>query len=352
MLNKRRLLPIAALLVLLLLVAWMAGLFTEKVAPGINNDRSLSPPRLFRVNSRKVALAEPVPASVAAKFATSISSRTLARITKIHVRAGDSVSQGQLLVELEQSDLLARAQQAREQIRGVTARLTEAEKNLDRMQRLQDQGIIPLAELDKALANRNALQAELAAAKQALEQVQSAVSYTEIRSPIDGRVVDRFAEPGDTAAPGATLLSIYNPLSLRIEAQVRERLALSLEVGQTLQVEIPSKGIEISAVVEERVPAAEPGSRTFLVKCRLQQQNDLLPGMYARLLVPLGEQAQILVPADRVVSVGQLNVVWVWYDGRANRRFVRVGERNGDSVRVISGLDEGDQLMLPPFVSS
>lgn len=149
------------------------------------------------------------------------------------------------------------------------------------------------------------------------------------------------------AQPGTKLLALYNPLSLRVEAQVREHLALGLEVGQRLQVEIPSLEKIVDAVIEERVPAADPGSRSFLVKVGVAFDKNMLPGMYARLLVPAGVEKQMLVPADRVVNVGQLDLVWVYQDGRSYRKFVRIGRVvQGDQIEIVSGLVEGD-LVLP-----
>jgi hypothetical protein len=73
----------------------------------------------------------------------------------------------------------------------------------------------------------------------------------------------------------------------------------------------------------------------------------MLPGMYARLLVPAGVEKQMLVPADRVVNVGQLDLVWVYQDGRSYRKFVRIGRVvQGDQIEIVSGLVEGD-LVLP-----
>lgn len=346
--RQRFVIPILAIAALLLMVAWMAGLFSQKVAPGLNQVAMPSPNDLLEVQYQAVTVLEAAPASVEAKFSTLISSRILARITQIHVRAGDYVEKGQLLVELEKSDLLAKSRQAAEQINAVSARLAEAEKNLTRVRQLRQQGIMPVAELDRAKANTEALRAELAAAKQTLEEAQAAVAYTEIRSPIDGRIVDRFAEQGATAYPGNKLLSLYNPNSLRVEVQVREQLALSIEIGQTVAVEIPSLGKRLNAIVEERVPAAEPGSRSFLLKARIEQDPALLPGMYARVLIPTGTEQRLLLPSDRVVQVGQLNLIWVWQDGQAYRRFVRTGKTDSNGMtHILSGLEPGDQVAMP-----
>jgi RND family efflux transporter MFP subunit len=346
---KKLWLPLLAIIVLLLMVAVMAGYFSDRIEPGLADSPAVQGADAVPVLRERAEVTEPVPASVEAKEATIISSRLLARITAIHVRAGDYVEQGQLLIELEKTDLIARAQQASERVRSVEARLTEAQQNLARAEELHQRGLIAVAQRDKARADAASLEADLSSARQALEEAQAAVGFSEIRSPIAGRVVDRFAEPGDTASPGTKLLSLYNPFSLWVEARVREQLALVLEKGREVNVEVPALERSYSAQIEEIVPAADPGSRSFLVKAVLPSEKQLLPGMYARLHVPAGERERLLIPADRVASVGQLDVVWVATPEGVVRRFVRLGPVMSDGrVEVISGLSEGDQVLPRP----
>lgn len=345
---KHGLIPLAAVAALLLIIAWMAGAFREKIAPGTTAPDAVRAADAIAVVRQDIQMTEAVPASIGARQATTISSRILARITRITVRAGDNVSKGQLLLELERSDLESRLQQANERVRAASARLREARQNLDRAKQLQEQNLVADAVLDEARANHDALTAELASARQAVREAEVAISFTEIRSPIDGRVVERFAEPGDTASPGAKLLALYNPTSLRIEAAVRESLALPLNLGQELEVEIPALQSRLQARIEELVPAADPGSRSFTVKARIEYSGQILPGMYARMLVPAGTQSLLLVPRDRVVKYGQLNIVWVKNDGYVDRRFIRTGrEVDPDLLEVISGLEEQERILLP-----
>lgn len=344
---KKLLLPLGAIAVLLLMVAYMAGYFRDRIEPGTQAIATIDVSAAVPVLLVSGPIFEPVPASVEAKEATVISSRLLARITSVKVRAGDYVEAGQLLLELEKGDLQARAQQAREQVRSVEARLTEAKQNLKRAEELHERGLIAVADRDAARADAASMAADLSSARQALEEAETAVGFSEIRSPIAGRVVERFAEPGDTASPGAILLSLYNPFSLWVEARVREQLAISLEKGAEVQVEIPAVNQRYKAKVAEIVPAADPGSRTFMVKTVLPSGPSLLPGMYARLLVPAGEQARALIPQARVARVGQLDVVWVVEDGRVLRRFVRLGQSSDDGmVEVLSGLGK-DAMVMP-----
>lgn len=345
---KKLAMPLGAMVFLLLAVAWLAGAFDRKIAPGLSDATTAAPADMFTVSHTQLQIFEAVPASVEAKQATLISSRIMARIDAIKVRAGDRVKQGDLLLVLEQSDLQSKVRQAQEQIKAINARLTEARQSLARAQQLQTQGLLAAADLDRARANADALSAELGGAEQGLNEAQTALTYAQIRAPIDGLVVDRFAEPGDTATPGTHLLSLYNPNSLRVEAQVREQLALALKAEQPLSVELPSLHTRLQATLEERVPAADPGSRSFLVKARLLDAHQLEPGMYARLQVPAGYQNTLMIPRRYLVHYGQLDLVWVWIDGQAYRRFVKPGREQEEFIEVLSGLAEGDQLVLPP----
>jgi len=343
---RKWLLPIFAVIVLLLIIAWMAGSFRTRIEPGLQTLESAVVEEPFAVIRKEVQVTEPVPATIGARQATTISSRTLARITNMAVRAGDTVVRGQLLLELERSDLESRRDQAREQVRAADARLIEAKQGLERAEQLHRQKLASEALLDEARSRHDALNAELATARQAVQEADIAIGFTMIRSPIDGRVVERFAEPGDTASPGDKLLTLYNPMSLRIEAAVRESLALPLTLGQELEVEIPSLNKSLPSQIEELVPAADPGSRSFMVKARLDYDERLLPGMYARMLVPASRESLILIPLDYVSQYGQLDIVWVQSNGETKRRFIRTGrEMEPGLMAVLSGLEEGELVV-------
>lgn len=345
----RWLMPLAAVIGLLLVIAWMAGAFSQKIEPGtleIGQQATSGEPHT--VATIEVDVTEPVPAVVGAREATTISSRTLARITELLVRAGDTVEKGQVLIRLEQSDLESRLAQARQNETALKARLTEAKQSLERASQLYERDLVAAAMLDEARANHDALQAQLASAQQSAREAEVSLQFAEIRSPIDGRVVERFAEPGDTASPGTPLVSLYNPASIRIEAAVRESLSLPLSLGQKILVEIPALKQTRTGWIEERVPAANPGSRSFTVKLRVDDAAGLMPGMYARMLVPVGTEEWVVVPEELVVPFGQLDVTWVVSNGQLDRRFVRLGRKIEPRLReVLSGLEPGDQLSLP-----
>ena len=98
--------------------------------------------------------------------------------------------------------------------------------------------------------------------------------------------------------------------------------------------------------IEEIVPAASTGSRSFLIKARITLNENLLPGMYARMLIPAGKQTKLNIPVDKIAHVGQLAFVLVKVGSNIERRYVRLGKSNKNNMlSVISGLKEGDALI-------
>jgi RND family efflux transporter MFP subunit len=346
---KKILLALLALTGLLLLIAVMAGLFNDRIEPAT----AVVPGADDEGGHRAALIREPVfelvPASVEARETTVVASRLLARVEAVRVRPGDYVEAREILAELQSDELEARVGQAEQGVRSIAARLDEVRQTLTRTKELHARQLVSDAQLDTARANARTLEADLAAARQRLAEATTSMDYAQIRSPIDGRVVERFAEPGDTVSPGQRILSLYNPFSLRVEAWIRESLALGLSEGQMLTLFIPALERELTARIEEIVPAADPGSRSFRVKVILGSEPGLLPGMYARIRVPAGERQLILVPEQYLARVGQLTVAWVQADAGPLRRFLRVGDERRDGlVQVTAGLEPGDRLLMPP----
>lgn len=347
-------------------VVWLSGGFGPRIAP-----RELPPagPELGAAqraagpgraeSSGKVATVERVSeplsewesGTVASARRTAIASRVMARIDQIPVRAGSEVKEGDVVVVLDSRDLEARVKEAEQQLEASRARLSLARTDKNRMQQLFNQGVTPRARLDQAVSALRVARADVDRLDQNLAAARTNLSYATIHSQVSGRVVDRLAEPGDTAVPGKPLLRIYDPSVLRVEAPVRESLAIELRIGQPLRVQVPAlDGKEFHGTVDEIVPFADPGARTLLVKVRLPASPDLYAGMYAQVEVPAGEQARLLVPKDAVERIGQLEYATVVLpDGRLERRMVTTG-RTDDSgrIEVLSGLAEGENVRLPP----
>ena len=340
-----------ALLVMVLLMLWMAGVFGTKIEPGrVEGQVTKAPqgaPRAV-VQAVTVPVIEEAAGTVQAERKTIVSARIVAVIREVRVRAGDQVSQGDLLVVLDDRDLIAKEQEARRAVEAAQAARTKTEADYRRGSQLIASGVISRSELDEVEMAFKVADADLERARQALRAAEVALSYAEIQAPVSGRVVDRLADPGDTAMPGKPLLSLYDPTALRMEVPVRESLLSGLAVGQSLRVRLGTEAEVIDGTIDEIVPQAEAGSRTFLVKVGLPRRQGMYTGMFGRVLIPAGQRERIVVPAAAIERIGQLDFVdTVDPDGAVSRRLVTLGAPAGDgNVEILSGLRPGEVTLL------
>ncbi|MGY6276054.1 efflux RND transporter periplasmic adaptor subunit [Methylomonas sp. MgM2] len=344
---------ISTLLVLLLMILWMAGAFEQKIQPGIHAAGSRYSGPALTLTSERIPLFEDVAASVQSGQTTEVAAQIQARIKAIHVKAGDSVKPGQMLITLDDQNLKARSAQAGGNLNAINARLQNARSHFNRTQGLYHKESATLADLEMAKADYESLIAQAASARQALTEARHVLHYGRIKATFAARVIDRYAEPGDIALPGKKLLTLYDPAALRFEANVREAVAVGLQVGQVLEARIDTLNKTLPVTIAEIVPAAESAARSVLIKTRVEQQAGLFPGLFARLRIPQGEEQVLLMPEAYLQQAGQLDMVWVLQDGRIVRRFVRLGQRYPDGrIKILAGLQAGDRVVLPSLALS
>ena len=351
MTTKGRIAAIAAGFgVLALAMAHLAGFFNDKVAPG----RVDLPPvaiegQVITVTASQVPLIERATGTVHSRHETALSARITARVIEVLVSAGDSVAAGDVLLTLDDRELRARLQQREQAVVVAKADLSEAEPRYARAKSLFAQNAASKAEVESAQARLRSAHAELARSRRAVEEAETTLSYSIIRANAPARVIDRLVDPGDTATPGEPLLRLYDPGALRLEANVRESLATRLHRDQTLVARIDALNAEYPVTIEEIVPSADPGSRSFIVKASLPDDAKLYPGMFGRLLIAYGTEERYYVPARAVARVGQLEFVTVVADHGPERRFVRTGvQGENQQVEVVSGLRPGERIVVKP----
>ena len=179
-----------------------------------------------------------------------------------------------------------------------------------------------------------------------VQEAEIGLGYTTIRAQASGEVARRLAEPGDLAFPGKELLTLHTGGSLQLEAMVRESLIGRVRIGDTLTVMVAAlEGDEpLSGTVDEIEPLADPVTRSFLVKVRLPEVPGLYPGMFGRLMVPLGEEEAVLIPEAAVIRVGQLETVMVKSGDDWQSIYVRTGKASGDRVDILSGLSGSETI--------
>jgi membrane fusion protein, multidrug efflux system len=341
---------ILALTLLAGIMGYLAGFFETKIPiDAVDLQPSALNESTVVVALTTEPLIEQAAGTVRAKVETVVSALITATISSLAVWSGDEVKEGDVLVELDARELRARVDQAHQLVLAAEARLVQTEKESERLQRIYqtDPGAVSKADLDRIQAQLTASRAELLRLRRQEDETKTALSYSILTAPIEGRIVERYADPGDTARQGEPLLRMYDPQTLRLEASVRESVASKLAKNQQLLVEIDAVNKQFAAVVDEIVPSADPGSRSFLVKVSLIGGSGLFPGMFGRLLIPIGEIERIYIPLQAVTHVGQLDFVMVKTQQGPIRRYVRLGARTPENqVAVVSGLAVGEQIVL------
>jgi membrane fusion protein (multidrug efflux system) len=278
----------------------------------------------------------------------AVASKILAVIEEVRVTAGQPVRAGDVLAVLDDDALAARLAQAQAAVDAARAAAERAAQDLGRAQRLRAQNVVTQAELDAAVAAAKGTEADLLRANRAVEEARVNLAYAQLASPIDGVVVDKRADAGDTAVPGQVLVTLYDPSQMQMVASVREGLASRLAVGDEVPATLESLGIECHATVSEIVPESQAASRSFLVKVTGPCPPGATSGMFGRIAVPLDDESLLVVPKRAIRRVGQLTLVDLVADGRTVRRAVRLGREIDGGYEVLAGLAEGDRLAVRP----
>ena len=270
--------------------------------------------------------------TVRPKMRSVISAKISGRIEEILAVPGQEVKGGELLLKLEAEDRAAKVQQAQ-------AVHEQALRDMERATRL-------LSEHAMAQQNHDAAVATEGVARAALAEAKTMLGYAQIAAPFDGVVTQKYVEVGDLAAPGVPLLEVISRGALRLEAEIPETSFRSVKLGAVLSVRITGNAADIPAPVSEIVPTADPLSRTFLVKLDLPAMDQLFPGQFGRVTIPVGEVRALRVPEASLIRRGQLEMVYVAKDGRSQLRLVKSGRLVGDDVEMLSGIDAGEQVII------
>lgn len=284
------------------------------------------------VESKSRTATEDVVGTVRAKLRSVIEAKITGKIESLLVVPGQTVKAGQSLATIDAREIQARLDQA-------TAVRQQAEGDLKRFTSLLEQKILAQSEYDTA-------QAKFRVADAAVREGETLLGYAKVVAPFDGIITRKHADVGDLATPGRSLLEMEDPRALRLEADVPEAAVGRLTLGDKLPVRVSGLSSNLEGVVSEISPAADPGSRTFLVKCDLPPVADMRTGQFGRVAIPVGENSALRAPASAVIQRGQMELVFIVADSRAQLRIVKTGKRVGNEVELVSGVEAGEKIVV------
>ncbi len=300
-----------------------------------------------------------VPGTVMAKSVSMIASRVQGTVTSLHVKEGDRVKKGQLLLTLDDRDLKEKVRAAEEGYNEAQKALNSAmeqrdlaQKTWSRFERLHKEKALSLQELDNIGTKKKVaeyeyqrVEAMVNRARAGLDEARVFTGFARIKSPADGVVSQKNINIGSMANPGLPLLVIEDDSAFQIHANLDERMLLVIYTGMGAEVHLPSLKKVINGAVSEVVPTIDPQSRTFTVKLDIED-GSLRSGLYGKVRFTMGRKDALLVPERSVVRKGQLTGVYlVKDDGLVTYRIIKSGRTEAGLVEVLSGLREGDRII-------
>ena len=265
----------------------------------------------------------------------TLAAKLMGSVAELPVALGQRVQAGDLLVRISAGEISARLAQAQ-------AQLDQAKGDLARERDLL------LKNASTADQVRN-LETRVTLTEAMVREAETMLGYAVIRAPFDGLIARKLVEVGDLASPGVPLLEIQGADAFQIEAGIPDSLAGALQIGAPAEIAIGSAGTTFTAPLAELSSAADASAHTVTAKFTVPAGLPVRSGQFARVQIPGAPVRALFAPAAAVSQTGQMERVFVAGDGnRAVLRLVKTGASRGDRIEILSGLDDGERLVLAP----
>jgi HlyD family secretion protein len=315
------------------------------------------------------------PGTVQARSAVTLASRLTATVVEVHADVGDTVETGQLLVVLDDREATARLaavrsqqqalanniQAARAAVERAEAELALAESRQRRDADLQAQGFVSAAATETTAAGLKVAAAGLESARATLAARQSdagtlaqealaaetALSHTQLASPLSGLVVQRLAEPGSTVGVGSPILKLIDPATLWVATRVDESVVGKVALGQNARIRLRS-GEEVAGEVARIARQSDAATRELDVFVAFGQRPDHFAiDQEAAVTIETGRAQGLVIPATALLKDrnGQTGV-WRVVDGRTVFQPLTSAGAHGGEVLVAQGLQQGETILL------
>ena len=282
---------------------------------------------------------------------STVSAETSGRVQKILVDVGDHVKAGAVIIKLVSNEQQQGYNQASAALDEAQAAFDLATREFTRVEELYNKQLIAKADYDRAKGNLSAAKARATSADAAVKAANERLSYTEVRAPYGGVVSERLVEIGEAVRPGTPLMSGFDPLAYRVQADIPQAIASLVE--QQHRARAMTDNGEIFEPEKLLVfPQVDPATSTVRLRLELpRRQTDLHPGQFVKVAVVVGEADRLLIPQSSVVHRSEITAVYVVDKQRVQLRQVRLGNRFADQVEVLSGLMEGDSIAADPVAA-
>jgi len=278
-----------------------------------------------------------------------LSTKVMGQVSNVLVKAGDHVSKGDLLITIKSKGVNAQLAAAKAMLNEAKAAQVNAAKNYNRIEALKSKGSATQQELDQATSVKDMANARVESARHQVASVEELLSYTSLRSHIDGFVSAKYVNPGDMANPGSPLLALESTQSLKIDISVPEFEVGLFNEGDAVIIQLNAFASQsFNGVVDKVIPSSAFSGAQFQVAVLLENApKGVKPGMFGRVSRKGVSSEKVIVPKSALIQKGQLTGVFVISDqAEAMLRWLRLGREMAQGYEVLSGLDSGERIVV------
>ena len=345
--NKPVAIALVAIAIVGSIVGWRA---TQAQKPEEKKDAPVTleftPADIAVVEIRSLTRSIPFSGSLAPVVQTAVKSKVPGEVTRVFVREGEAVTAGQLLAQIDTTDLQSRVDAQAAALEEAKARLNIAEKNRANNQALLHQKFISQNAYDTTESTFEATAASMRSQEAQLRIARKALDDAAVRAPIAGAVATRSVHPGEKIGIDSALFTIVDLGRMEIEAPAPASEVPSVKVGQSATFGVDGFGDRrFEGRVERINPTAQPGSRAIVLYISVANRDGVLRGgMFAKGQIVLDNpQPAAVVPATAIREESGQSYVFTLENGKIGHRPVKVGNvaQAEGVVEVLSGLERG-----------
>ncbi len=350
--------PVLLVLVVVMLVGWWFVRHRPAPAGTTDNAGQVPSAAVNRVTRDNLYRTVTIPAEFRPYVEANLNAKVSGYVSKMNVDFGDRVKGGELLATIEVPELQDQLANAAATQAKAEADHTNADLIYTRLVAVNQQhpDLVAQQELDTANANDLATAAAIAAAQAEVEKYQTLAAYTNIVAPFDGVVTWRYADPGALIQAGTSsdsqslpLVRVSDNYLLRLDFPVSVEYVKDIRVGDQIMVQVDSLGKKMFAgTITRFTDKVDEDTRTMMVEIEVPNPDlTLVPGMYATVMIKVQKREDALAVPIQAVSGGkEPRVLVVNQSNQIEERPVQLGLETADKYEIVSGLAEGDLVVV------
>jgi RND family efflux transporter MFP subunit len=335
----------------LLLIRHLAGRSAAQAGPGLPTVATATVTREDLFNELTVQ------AEFRPYLEVELHAKVAGYLKQIDVDFGDKVAAGEPIATLEVPELDAQLARASAEVQRAQADYDDAHLDYLRLSEVNKSqpNLVAQQDLDAAEAKDGVAAANLTAAKADMEKYQTLVGYTRITAPFRGVVTQRYADPGALIQAGTSsdtqshpLIRLSDNYRLRLDFPVSVTYAGEIAAGDRVKIKVESPNQTLTGTITRFTQKISMDTRTMETEVEVPNPDlKLIPGMYATVVLKLQRRPRALaIPIEAVSGAGQPTVYMIDRDQRIEERPVQLGIETPTKYEVLSGLQDGDQVMI------